>query len=75
LWLSGAGEVPAADRIARYRTSAWAAVANVPGLYSAGAAALLRLFVIAFRITDLRRHMRKGAADAVRLVQSWKVPD
>ncbi len=29
-------------------------------------------FVIAFRITDLRRHLRAGPADAVRLVQSWK---
>lgn len=32
-----------------------------------------KAFVIAFRITDLRRHMRKGAADAVRLVQGWKI--
>ncbi|WP_020579173.1 phosphotransferase family protein [Actinopolymorpha alba] len=28
-------------------------------------------FVIAFRITDLRRHLRRGR-DVVRLVQSWK---
>lgn len=29
-------------------------------------------FVIAFRITDLRRQMRRGPADAARLVQGWK---
>ena len=29
-------------------------------------------YVIAFRITDLRQHMRKGPADAVRLVHSWR---
>jgi aminoglycoside phosphotransferase (APT) family kinase protein len=28
-------------------------------------------FVIAFRITDLRRHLRLGPAAAVRLVRSW----
>lgn len=31
-------------------------------------------YVIAFRITDLRRQMRKGPADAVRLVHSWRGP-
>ena len=29
-------------------------------------------YVIAFRITDLRQHMRKGPADAVRLIHSWR---
>ena len=29
-------------------------------------------YVIAFRITDLRRHMRRGPADAERLVHGWR---